>query len=186
MTLIERAARIAVQAHKEQVRKSDGSPYVVHPFMCAYMLTPYGFPEEVVAAALVHDVLEDTPVTEDELRRELGDTVADIVRTVSEDHSVDWRMVENGWEKRKQAYVEAVRNGSESVKAVSIIDKIHNLQSLLDAYTKQGSALWSHFNRGKEAKLWFETSMLAMFRETWHHPLVDEYAALVARMEALD
>lgn len=178
MTLIEQATRIAVVAHKDQVRKSDGSPYVVHPIMCAMMLAKYDFPEEVVAAALVHDVLEDTPVTEEKLRCELGDVVVDIVCAVSEDKSLAWRA-------RKQTYVDTVQNASESAKAVSLADKIHNMHSLLDAYEQLGPSLWSKFNRGKEDKLWFEESMLAMFRETWNHPLIEEYAELVQKMRTL-
>jgi len=186
MNIVEKAARIAVTAHKEQVRKSDGSPYIVHPFMCAMLLSKHAFPDEVVAAALVHDVLEDTTVSNDELRAALGDTVADIVEAVSEDSRVDWRTIENGWEKRKEAYIETVRNASEGAKAVSVADKIHNLQSLLRAHEEQGPAVWKKFNRGKEAKLWFEKGVLTMLQETWQHPLVDEYAVLVARMEQLD
>ncbi|MBP9749950.1 MAG: bifunctional (p)ppGpp synthetase/guanosine-3',5'-bis(diphosphate) 3'-pyrophosphohydrolase [Candidatus Pacebacteria bacterium] len=185
MTLVEKATCIAVVAHKDQVRKSDGSPYVVHPIMCAMMLAKYDFPEEVVAAALTHDVLEDTAMTDDELRVTLGDTVVDIVRTVSEDHTVDWRTIENGWVKRKQVYIDAVRNGSEGAKAVSIADKIHNAQSLLDAHAEQGPAIWNKFNKGRETKLWFEESLLTMFRETWDHPLIEEYAVLVEKMRAL-
>jgi (p)ppGpp synthase/HD superfamily hydrolase len=185
MTLTEKALRLAIDAHQGQVRKSDGSPYVVHPIMCAMMLTRHGFGEEVVAAALVHDVLEDTGVTEAVLREALGDTVTDIVMSVTEDQSVEWRDDKDGWQKRKQAYIDMVRVGSESVKAVSIVDKIHNAQSLLDAHVVQGPALWSKFNKGKETKLWFEESMLAMFRESWDHPLIEEYAVLVEKMRAL-
>lgn len=178
MTLIERAARVATVAHKEQVRKSDGSPYIVHPFMCAMMLVKYDFPEAVVAAALVHDVLEDTKVSEQELQRELGDEVVAIVRMVTEDKSLDWHS-------RKQAYIKAVRNAPEEAKAVSLVDKIHNMQSLLDAHEQLGTSLWSKFNRGREDKLWFEESMLTMFRETWDHPLIEEYAVLVEKMRTL-
>jgi (p)ppGpp synthase/HD superfamily hydrolase len=178
MTLIEQATRVAVVAHKDQVRKSDGSPYVVHPIMCAMLLQRHGFPEVVVAATLVHDVLEDTPVTEEELRRELGNEVVDLVCMVTEDKSLEWRA-------RKERYVDMVRNTSEGVKAVSLADKIHNMCSLLDAYEAEGPMLWGKFNRGKEDKLWFEESMLAMFRETWDHPLIEEYAVLIEKMHAL-
>lgn len=186
MTLIERAARIAVDAHRTQLRKSDGSPYIVHPFMCATMLTRHHFREEVVAAALVHDVLEDTEVTEMTLREILGDEVVDIVKCVTEDQTMNWRAMEGGWEMVKQRYIDTVRSAPSDAKAVSIADKIHNMQSLLATYAEQGPRTWSHFNRGKEAKLWFEESVLAMFKETWHHPLVDEYEALVVQMRSLD
>nr|HPM28652.1 HD domain-containing protein [Candidatus Portnoybacteria bacterium] len=64
LSLIEKAIRIIVTAHANQKRKNDGSPYVVHPLMVAIKLMKYNFSDEVIAAALVHDVLEDTDITE--------------------------------------------------------------------------------------------------------------------------
>lgn len=177
-TLIEEAARMAVLAHKEQVRKNDKSPYVVHPFMCAMKLIEHGFPEEVIAAVLVHDVLEDTEVKEDELHDVLGEKVVALVKIVSEDKTLDW-------EERKQKYIDTVRVGPAEAKAICIADKIHNLQSVLFAYSQEGSALWDCFSRGKEKKLWFEESCLKMFKETWEHPLIEEYEKLVEKMRSL-
>lgn len=179
LSLTERALRVACAAHAGQKRKADDSPYIIHPVMVAILLAQHGFDESVVAAALVHDVLEDTSVTEDELRRQLPGVVVDTVVAVSEDKDLSW-------EERKKAYREAVRNGSPAARAVSIADKVHNAQSLLAAHASQGSALWEKFNRGKERKLWFEQEMLKVFQETWQHALVDEYAALVRQIEVLD
>jgi len=130
----------------------------------------------VVAAALVHDVLEDTDVSEEELRRELGDEVVDIVVSVSNDDTLPW-------EDKKKKYVETVRSASEGAKAVATADKIHNLESLLGAYAKQGNKVWEHFNAGMEKKIWFEESMLEMLKETWEHPLVDEYDELLSELK---
>jgi (p)ppGpp synthase/HD superfamily hydrolase len=179
MTRTEQAVQIALQAHATQVRKSDNSPYVVHPIMVAHILAQHGFSDTVCAAALVHDVLEDTEMTRDELVRALGEEVVQVVDAVSEDASLQW-------EERKAAYAKKVGESSEGAKAVSIGDKIHNLQSLLDTHKEQGPSLWSKFNRGKDQKLWFEELMLQTFRDTWQHPLVDEYAELVEKMRTLE
>jgi len=176
--LTELAARLAIRAHEGQRRKSDRTPYIIHPFMCALKLTDHDFSDVIVSAALVHDVLEDTEVTELELRDALGDAVVDIVCVVSEKKELPW-------EERKKEYVEAVRKGPESAKAVSIADKIHNMQSLLTAYDRDGDLLWEKFNRSVEKKLWFEELCLSMFKETWDHPLIDEYEELVAKMRLL-
>jgi (p)ppGpp synthase/HD superfamily hydrolase len=166
------------EAHKEQKRKSDDSPFIVHPLMVALKLAKAGFNDIVIAAALTHDVLEDTNFPEERLQKELGEDVFKIVKTVSEDKTL-------AWEDRKQRYIEAVRNGSEEVKAVSIGDKIHNLESLLIAYSQIGEAVWEKFNRGKDKKIWFERAMLDIFRTSWKHPLIDEYAELVAEIDTL-
>ena len=176
--LVEKAARIMAVAHEKQTRKSDGSPFIVHPVMVALKLVKLGFGDSVIAAALTHDVLEDTDFSEEKMREKLGEDVLKIVKTVTEDKSL-------AWEDRKQKYIETVRNGSEETKAVSISDKIHNLENLLDAHAQMGTNIWEKFNRGKEKKRWFEHAMLDMFRESWKHPLVDEYAELVAWMDKL-
>lgn len=179
ISLIEKAARLAVEAHDGQTYKTDDAPYIVHPFSIALFLARHGFSDTVIAAALVHDVLEDTDVGEDEMTRTLGPEVVTIVKTVSEDATLPW-------EERKQKYVEAVRSGSVEAKAVSLADKINNLERLISRHHMQGPAVWSHFNRGKEDKLWFDANMLAMFKETWDHPLIAQYEHLLQEAEALE
>lgn len=178
MTLVDRAMRLAFAAHEGQ-KRHEGTPYITHPVSVALMLAQHGFGEEVVAAALVHDVLEDTGITEDEMLQELGDAVAVIVQALSYDHSVPYK-------EQRERYIESVRQAGESAMAVSVADKIHNAQSLIDLHTQGGSAIWSKFNATKEQKLWFEEAMLAMLRESWQHPLVGEYEALVIKLRALD
>lgn len=177
-SLLDLATRMAVAGHATQVRKDDDSPYIVHPVMVALLLGKHGFSEPVLAAALTHDLIEDTDCTPEELRTALGDEVADIVAAVTNDDSLSW-------EDKKKKYIETVRGGSEGAKAVATADKIHNAESLIRAHGRLGPELWTHFNAGREKKLWFENAMLAMLQESWKHPLVDEYAVLVAQMNAL-
>lgn len=176
--LIERAVALAVQAHEGQTRKESSLPYIVHPVAVALILARYGFSDTVVAAAIIHDIVEDTLVTEVELRTELGDDVANLVMSVTHDGTLSW-------DDKKKAYIEVVRAASEEVKAISVADKIANAQSLLASYEMQGAEIWAYFNAGRDKKLWFENAMLAMLHESWQHPLVDEYAELVAKMNAL-
>lgn len=176
--LIERAFLIALKAHEGQMRKEAPVPYIVHPVRVAILLTRYGFSDKVVAAGLVHDVVEDTPVSLDEVRAELGEAVAALVAPVTHDDSLPW-------EDQKNAYIESVRAASDEVKAISAADKIANAESLIAAAKEQGAGIWRHFNRGREKKLWFEHAMLDMLRASWQHPLVDEYAKLVEKLDTL-
>ena len=178
-SLIDTAARIAAVAHRKQVRKQENVPYIAHPTAVALKLAKHGFSDEVVAAALVHDVLEDTDFPESELRDEMGEEVMQIVDAVTNDDSLDW-------ESKKLKYIETVRAGSESAKAVAAADKIHNAEDLIASHEKQGADLWKSFNRGKDKKIWFEEEMLKMLNETWDHPLVEEYEVLVEKMKMLD
>lgn len=176
--LIEKATFIAAVAHKNQVRKSDGSLYIVHPLMVARIVASHNFPDVVVAAALVHDVLEDSDITELELRRHLGNVVVDIVTRVSEDKALPWQ-------ERKQRYIDLVSQSDAYTKAVSVADKIHNARSLLDAHTIQGALVWEKFNQGRDLKMWFERTLCTQLQQSWQHPLLDEYTTLVSQMELL-
>ncbi len=178
-TLVEKAMALAERAHVGQVRKESSMPYIVHPVAVALILARHGFSDTVLAAALVHDIVEDTSVSADEIRAELGGKVAELVAPLTHDDSLSW-------DDKKKSYIETVRKASENVKAISVADKIANARSLLAAYEEQGTAIWKHFNRGRDKKMWFENAMLTMLHESWQHPLVDEYAALVARMGALN
>ena len=177
--IIKEAASLALRAHKGQVRKTDSSPYIEHPVAVATSLAEYGFSDDVVAGALVHDVLEDTSVSETELRSELGSVVADLVTSVSENKSLVW-------EERKQKYIDTLTTALVDVKAISVADKIHNAKSLLAHHARVGSVAWQAFNRGKEKKIWFEESMLNALKKGWSHPLLDEYENLVIKLKQLD
>lgn len=179
MTLIEKAMRLAVVAHKDQVRKSDNSPYIVHPIMVSMILQQQGFAEEVIAAGIVHDLLEDTDVTAEILRDELGEEVLSYVAAVSEETDLPW-------EERKEKYADSVANAPEGAKAVSIADKVHNAESILDDYQSKGAAVWEVFNRGKEKKLWFEELVYQKVSDSWQHPLLDRYRAALDQLHQLE
>ncbi len=179
MKLYEKALSVSVKAHKDQVRKHDGSPYVTHPIMVANILMQHNFNEIIIAAALVHDVLEDAEINENQLRQELGDEVVNIVTLVSEDKDLVW-------EERKEKYVLDVSSSNEAVWAVSVADKIHNARSLIEHYRVVGPDVWKVFNRGKEKKVWFERLLLNSLQEKWIHPLMTEYAELVGGLDNLE
>lgn len=178
LPLLERAVRLAVRAHTGQVRKESNTPYITHLIGVALILAKHGFSDTIIAAGLAHDTVEDTSVSPEELRETLGDEVADIVAAATNDDSLSW-------EEKKKKYIESIREASEGAKAVATADKIHNAESLLAAYEAQGIELWKLFNAGRDKKLWFENAMLTMLHETWDHPLVDEYAKLTEKMNAL-
>jgi guanosine-3',5'-bis(diphosphate) 3'-pyrophosphohydrolase len=178
MNLYETALKVAVKAHAGQVRKHDSIPYVYHPIMVARFVEQAGFHERVVAAALVHDVLEDTDVTEAELRQQLGDNVVNIVTAVSEDKGLPW-------EERKEQYVKSVVAGGEDVWAVSVADKIHNAQDLVQFHQAVGRDAWNVFNHGKEKKIWFEKLLYTELEKVWKHQLLDIYATKIIELEAL-
>ncbi|VAW33200.1 hypothetical protein MNBD_CPR01-305, partial [hydrothermal vent metagenome] len=118
-------------------------------------------------------------VSLDGVRSELGDEVADMVASVTHDNTLSWI-------ERSKAYIETVRTASEEAKAISVADKIANAESLISSHAREGSEVWRHFSTGREKKLWFEEAVLAMLQESWSHPLVEEYARFVKRLQGLE
>lgn len=178
MSLYETALKIAVKAHQGQVRKQDDSPYVSHPIMVARLVEQAQFGEIIVAAALLHDVLEDTTVSEAELRAMVGNEVVTIVLALTEDTSLPW-------EARKEAYVRQVVAAGENTWAVSVADKIHNARDFISFYKTGGPQSWRVFNRGKDKKIWFERLLHRELSAVWQHPLLDQYEAEIDLLENL-
>ena len=135
-----------------------------------------------MTAAFCHDLLEDTKCTEAEIKEKCGREVLRIVKAVSNDESLSDK---KDWEKKKAKYVQTVRAGGEKAIAVSVMDKICNLQSFFDQYEKEGPSLWKKFNRGKDKKVWFEKEVIKMAKKNWNHQLLSTLEELVDMLEKL-
>lgn len=170
--ILEKATLIAIKAHGKQKRKWEETPFITHPFLVALKLAKYWFSDIVLASALTHDVLEDTNHSVASFREELGEEVYKLVKAVSNDPSLPW-------EEKKLKYIETVRNGPEWSKAIAVADKIHNLEALFIAYKNHWKKIWKFFHKWKNKKIWFEEKVLKMLRETWDHPMLDEYEMLI-------
>jgi (p)ppGpp synthase/HD superfamily hydrolase len=120
--LVRHAYAFAEHAHHGQRRK-DGQAYISHPVRVARLLAGLGYGEEVLAAALLHDVVEDTPATLAEIRQAFGPRVALLVASVSEDPTLHGAQ-------RKQAYREQVRAAPSDAQAICAADKVCNVEDL--------------------------------------------------------
>jgi guanosine-3',5'-bis(diphosphate) 3'-pyrophosphohydrolase len=154
----ERALRLAASGHRDQVRKGSEVPYVEHPMAVALILDRAGCDEEVVIAGLLHDLVEDTDVTLDEIRREFGDRVAAIVAACSEE-KLDPQGRKRPWVDRKMDHLQAVGRSDGDVHAVVLADKLHNLLSI-ELDLTEGRPVWDTFNAGRDQVLWYYGAML--------------------------
>lgn len=176
--LVEKAIRICCEAHKGQLRKGDGKPYFIHPIMAALKLARYGVSDETIAAALTHDVIEDTDYPREILREELGNRVFEMIEALTQNDKLSYR-------EKKLEYIESVRNAGTDVKLISVADKVHNLESLIMAHRKKGKDIWELFSGSKENKTWFETNLLEVLKDI-NHPLIDEYKSLIETERELE
>lgn len=146
--MYEQARKLMIKAHNGQKRKITGEPYFSHPLNVARILRRAGFPEEVVIAGLLHDAVEDTEVTDQDIREMFGDIIADLVASHTENKSLSW-------EERKAHTIEQVRTGTLEEKALIVADKLDNLSSVRYALSSEGKAVWSYFNRGYDQQKWY-------------------------------
>lgn len=152
--LLERALRRAAAAHCQQVRKATDVPYITHPVQVAWILCRAGcVDEDWLAAALLHDVVEDCGVTVEELAREFSPAIAGIVDGLSE-RKRDASGRPRSWEERKREHLDELAAAPRSVRAIALADKLHNLSTIavdLDA----GADVWSRFNAPPARLLWY-------------------------------
>ena len=110
--------------HHAQRRESDAAPFILHPLEVAVLLHNRGFEDEVVAAGLLHDVVEDTDTTPEELRERFGDRVAELVAALSDDASID------DYDERKAALREQVARAGRDAQAIYAADKVGKAREL--------------------------------------------------------
>jgi (p)ppGpp synthase/HD superfamily hydrolase len=130
---IELALKAATVLHKGQVRKGTVPvPYVSHLMAVALIASDYTSEEDVLIAALLHDTLEDTDYTADELEEDFGGTVRELVESVTE--PIDTKEKLHTWRERKDYYSHQLKNAPHDALIVSAADKIHNMRSIVEEY----------------------------------------------------
>lgn len=157
---LNKAANFAAVAHRNQVRKSKSTPYIVHPLMVGIMLADAGCSVDVIISGYLHDTIEDTPVTAEDIHAEFGENVLNIVEGCSEpDKSAEW-------EDRKQHTIEFLQEeASIDVCMVTCADKLHNIRSMVLDYEEEQEAMWNRFNRGKDKQQWYYTNLVKVLRK---------------------
>lgn len=144
------AIELAARAHHRQVRKGTEIPYIVHPLAVATLLIRVESPEPLVIAALLHDVVEDTPLTIREIRARFGPQVADLVSALSEPDK------KASWEDRKAHTIDYLeKHANDDVLTVSLADKLDNIRAIREGLESDGEPFWARFNRPREKQKWY-------------------------------
>ncbi len=152
------AIEFAVHAHRGHFRKGTRIPYIFHPLNVGRRLLELGCSSVVVVAGILHDTLEDTPTTFEDIRTRFGEDVANLVSFVSEPDKSDT------WENRKKHTLMSLESASEEVLLIAVADKLDNIQSIQRALEWEGDAVWSRFNRPKEAQAWYYYNLVDVFQ----------------------
>lgn len=168
MNIKEKAQLFAIKAHKGQVRKSEiDKPMLIHVMSVGNLLEKYGCDDNVIAAGYLHDIIEDTDYTIEEIKREFGTDIANLVLGASElNKSLSWEI-------RKQKAVEKTKLLSFRNKLIIAADKVNNLEDLIIKFKKEGVEDFSLFNSGKEHQKWYYENIYKslVFQESKDEPL---------------
>ena len=164
-TLLDRAIVYAVKAHHNTERRGKGFPYIVHPMEAMEIVATMTADQELLAAAALHDTVEDTDVTVDDIRREFGDRIADLVHSES-DQFEEGVSEEDSWHDRKQAAINRLMSASHDAKVVAMGDKLSNMRAIARDYAMQGDTLWNIFHvKDKASHEWHYRGLASALSE---------------------
>ena len=144
-SLLDRAIIFAVRAHAGTERRGKGFPYIVHPMEAVEIVATMTKDQELLAAAVLHDTVEDTDTTVEQIREEFGDRIASLVASES-DIVLDGLPAEDSWHARKHAAIDRLAHASHDAKIVALGDKLSNMRAIARDYAQQGDALWNLFH----------------------------------------
>lgn len=174
--VVEKAVEFALKAHRDEKRKSNGVPYILHPIEVAAISSRLTTEREVMAAALLHDTVEDAGVTKEQLLKSFGARVAELVMAETEDKHREMSAAAS-WQTRKEESIKDLRATTDvGVKAMWLSDKLSNLRSLYEDWRKKGSGVWQIFNQKDPAKhAWLYKSIIECLGEFKETPEYNEY-----------
>lgn len=163
---------IAAKMHKEQVRLDDFTPYICHPVFVAIILSEYTDDEDLICAALLHDTVEDTQYTPEELRKDFGERVQDIVKEVT---TPQYEGPGRDWAKQHKEKIIHLSKISKNGLILKVADNIHNLSDEADGFEKLGLSFLEKFNIPIEEDLKFDEKQLKLMKEKLGNiPIVQE------------
>lgn len=180
--IVDRALRLAVEGHEGTVRKGTNVPYIVHPMEAMIIVSTMTDDQELMAAALLHDAVEDTGITLDDIHRELGPRVAALVDSET-DREVEGLSHVESWQHRKQAAVDRLASASRDVQMVALGDKLSNMRAMARHLQEQGDRLWQRFNEKDPARhAWYYRQLVASLAPLSDTAAYREFADLVEQV----
>lgn len=174
--LFNRAAKFAVDAHAGTPRKGKGYPFILHPMEAACIVSSLTDDPEILAAAVLHDTVEDTDVTAEQVREQFGERVTRLVLNES-------CPLPKGapWHDRKQAQIDQLTDAPLDSKIMALGDKLSNLRTISNDYREIGDALWKRFKapNGKEDMAWYYHRLAEALSELAGTSPYEEYLHLL-------
>lgn len=178
--LVSEAIVFATRAHDGMRRKKSALPYILHPMEVAAIIGTMTDKQEVIAAGLLHDVVEDAGVTIDEIGRSFGPRVMALV-TAETENKREELPPETTWRIRKEESLEVIRTTEDpEVLMLWLGDKLSNIRNIYRDFLVEGNALWNKFNQPNvEQQAWYYRSVMRYTERLSHTLAWLEYKTLV-------
>ncbi len=183
MTKLEEAVLYATVSHAGTRRKGKSIPYILHPLEVMTIVGSITENEDVLAAAVLHDTVEDTSTTREDILRLFGARVAELVEAESENKREDQK-AEDTWQIRKQETIDHLKTADRDAKLICLGDKLANLREISRDYERAGEALWERFNQ-KDPSMhgWYYRSLFEVLEKEFPGTeAVEEYRMRLERV----
>ena len=160
MNMLEEAIIYATILHQGKVRKMESIPYILHPLEVAQILSTMTDDQEIITAGILHDIVEDTDGTLEEIEKRFGSRVASLVSSESENKYPDEDPCVT-WKRRKEETLQVLKDSQDiGVKMLWLADKLANIRSLAGSYSEHGEEVWSKFHQKDPAmQCWYYRSI---------------------------
>ena len=179
MELVSEAIIFAVKAHDGMRRKKSEAPYILHPMEAAVIVGTMSDDQNLIAAAALHDVVEDAGVTIEEVEERFGKRVRELVASETEDKRADLPPTDT-WRIRKEESLTVLKNTEDmGVLMVWMGDKLANMRAIYHTWKVEGDAMWEKFNqKNVSEQAWYYRSILRLTERLSDTSAWLEYKAL--------
>lgn len=181
-SVLDKAIKYAVDKHSGVERRGKGFPYIVHPMEAVEIVSTMTADQELLAAAALHDVIEDTDTSIEDIEKNFGKRVAELVQAES-DVEIEGLSEEESWHERKQHAIDRLKNISYDAKIVAMGDKLSNMRAIYRDYLIKGDELWKIFHaKEKKDHEWHYKGLLNSLSDLKDTFAYKEFAKLIEKV----
>ena len=180
MDKVTKAIKFAAKAHDGMCRKKDKTPYILHPLEAAVIVGTMTSDQDIISAAVLHDVVEDTGIAIEEIEENFGKRVRTLVESETEDKRADLPPGDT-WKTRKKESLEVLKSSNDdAVLMLWLGDKLANMRSFYRMWKTEGDSMWQIFNqKDPEQQFWYYSTIAELTSSLKNHSAWQEYDNLV-------
>ena len=183
MELVSEAVAFAVKAHDGMRRKKSEIPYILHPMEAAVIVGTMTSDQNIIAAAALHDVVEDAEISIEDIEAKFGKRVRELVESETEDKRADLPPSDT-WRIRKEESLTVLKNTNDiGVLMVWLGDKLANMRAIYRDHKIEGDAMWQRFNqKDVSEQAWYYSSIVKLTERLSDTSAWIEYKTLVEKI----